>query len=52
MIFNACFHNKTVFSADIIMSPQGTCRSNQRWQRKYNPGVAKLERMHKYLLVI
>lgn len=47
----ACFHNETVLSFDIIMSPQGICISNQRWQRKCKPGVIKLERMHKcYLL--
>lgn len=40
------------FIVGILMSPQGICRSNQRWQRKCNPGVRKLERMHQCLFIV
>lgn len=43
---------KVFFSNAFLMSPQGTCRSNQRWQRKCNPGVRKLERMQKCLFIV
>lgn len=43
---------KVFFSVDFLMSPRGICRSNQRWQRKCNPGVRKLERMQKCLFIV